>query len=791
MAFTRRHRAALTASFALFLQAASSPPAARAAEYRSLPEPLAGVFTAPAFPKAFVSPSRDLVLLATPLRFPPVAELARPAIGAGGIEIDPLTNGPRQAPAFVGFELVRISDGTQIAVDVPAGARASAPVWSPDGSRFAFANATERGTELWIGSAATGALHRYGAVRLNPLFGDPIAWLPKGDALLLHVLDADRPPAPPAPPAGPLVREARGNREVEGGDSSATPAAAQFAYYARGTYAILDPQTEALAPLVAAGVYAGATLSPDGRFVAFARYTGGFSTSSAWQSAAHRTVVVDRSGTTVAQLDDIAQGEANSNATPAGPRDVAWQPNRDATLVWIEARKNGGEYVHTLDIGGESRSVLGTPDRLQSIAFLDGTSLALVRDYDGRTKLSRTFEFDVDAPRRGAPVLVGSLKDGDAFEDPGRPLERAGSNGEAVVDSDGTAIFLAGDGYSTSGLRPFVDRLDLKTHLKRRLFQSSLAPLETVLAKLDAHGDAFLVERQSPTEPPDFFVRRMGTHELRRLTHHTDPAPILRTLRPRVVSYKRADGVGCSFVLYLPPGTRPGTPLPTLLWAYPFEFDDRAAASQNANFVQQFDEPRGAVARLAALAGYAVLDDVAMPILGSAGGASETLVAQLEMDARAAIDKAVQIGATDRSRVAVGGHSYGAFMTATLLAHTSLFRAGIARSGAYNRTLTPFGFQNEPRSFWQASELYVRLSPFAYADKIASPLLLIHGALDENPATPPLQSERMYEAIRGNGGTARLVIFPNESHTYASLEAVEATEAETLDWLDRYVKATH
>jgi dipeptidyl aminopeptidase/acylaminoacyl peptidase len=769
-----------------------APPTAGAAEsYRRPPEPIAAALEAPGLPEPFLSPAGDALILATPLRFPP----ARAPLRLGGLDIDPASNGLRNDRAYVSFGIVRVADGSRIAVALPADARASAPVWSPDGSAFAFTLAGTHGTELWIGSTATGALRTFEGLHLNPLFGDALAWLPGDDRLLLHVVDPDRPPAPPAPLGGPAVLEASGAHGPPAVPADLVPNAndgERFAYYARGAYDVLDVRDGRLLPLLGPGVYADATVSPDGRFTAVTRYEGPFSNVAPYRFAAHRTIVVDRSGRTVVALDAVPALEPRAASdTFAGPRSVAWQTNAPATLVWLGARAGGaGDAVFALapDAPNRTRTILGSAGRLRDLAFVEGTSSALVHDYDERTRTLRTFELDVDAPRGSVPEVLGTLRDGDVFDDPGRPLERPGPNGTPVVVRDGNAIFLAGDGYTTAGLRPFLDRVDIVTGEKKRIFRSAEDPLESVIGFAGARGTALVVRRQSPAQPPDIVVRDLVTHAERQLTHEADPAPELRELHPRVVTYKRSDGVGCSFTLYLPPGARPGTPLPTLLWAYPYEFDDPAAASQNANFTQTFDEPRGAAAHLAALAGYAVLDQVAMPIVGTPAASGDTIVAQLAMDARAAIEKAVALGVTDPRRVAVGGHSYGGYMVATLLAHTNLFRAGIARSGAYNRTLTPFGFQYESHTFWQSPGLYERLSPFAYADRIASPLLLIHGALDENPATPPLQSERMYDAIRGNGGTVRLVILPDEGHAYASREAVETVEAEQIAWLDRYLR---
>jgi dipeptidyl aminopeptidase/acylaminoacyl peptidase len=753
--------------------------------YRLPPAPIAAALAAPAVPKAFVSPTRDVVLLATPLRFPPARDLDRPVLALAGLRIDTATDGLRGTQAFSAFTLLRIADASYVDVDLPSDAHASPPVWNADGTKFAFANATPDGTEACVASVGNGSVRCYRSPHLNALFGDAIAWLPGTSDLLLHARDEARSRATDDA-GGPVVREAIGRRFAPSGNlvrSTDAVAAAQFQRYASGAYVTLDAQSGRTTALVAPGTYAGAAVSPDGRDIAFERYEPAQSADIAWTHETHRTIAIDRKGRTVAMLDEVAADAEVDPAVPAqGPRDIAWEPDAPATLVWLRA-SGARDSVYALTLGSQDsvatnpRRILDANGAIRGMTFLAGAPLAVVRDYEPDSRTLRTFAIALDGPRVRNAEAVGAYRLGDAFDDPGEPLALARD-----------AIFLAGEGYTTAGLRPFVDRIDLTTGARRRLFQSAVAPLETVLAMLDTRGTRFLVQRQSPTSPPDLYVRDLTTHELRQLTHFPDAAPQLRALERRVVRYQRADGIGCSFTLYLPAGTRPNAELPTLMWAYPYEFDDRKAASQNSDFVQTFDEPTGPAAHLAALAGYAVLDDVSMPIVGDQMTRSETLADQLEMDARAAIDKAVAIGVTDRKRVAIGGHSYGAFMTATLLAHTHLFRAGIARSGAYNRSLTPFGFQNEPRTYWQATDDYTKASPFAFAQHIDAPLLLIAGTLDENPATPALQSERMYDAIRGNGGTARLVLLPNEAHAYAALESVDTTEAETIDWLDRYVK---
>jgi dipeptidyl aminopeptidase/acylaminoacyl peptidase len=222
------------------------------------------------------------------------------------------------------------------------------------------------------------------------------------------------------------------------------------------------------------------------------------------------------------------------------------------------------------------------------------------------------------------------------------------------------------------------------------------------------------------------------------------------------------------------------------LWAYPYEFTDVDTASQVTGSTERYTTLVGHMLFL--MHGYAVLENAAMPIIGDPDTVNNTYVQQLVMDAKAAVDKAVELGVVDRYKIGVGGHSYGAFMTANLLAHTDFFHAGMAESGAYNRTLTPFGFQSEQRTFWEAPEVYTTMSPFWNANKIKMPLLMIHGEADDNTGTFPIQSERLYAAIRGNGGTVRLVMLPDEAHGYRGQETIEHVLWEEMTWFDKYLK---
>jgi dipeptidyl aminopeptidase/acylaminoacyl peptidase len=408
---------------------------------------------------------------------------------------------------------------------------------------------------------------------------------------------------------------------------------------------------------------------------------------------------------------------------------------------------------------------------------------ALVEDYDRVSRVIRTMEVDLDKPGSDARVIF-SRNERDAYRDPGTPVAKMAPDGRRTVVQTGDQILLTGLGASPSGDKPFVDRFNLASGKSERLFQSE-GGFEAVEAVLDDSGTRLLTRRESPTEPPNYFIRNGSA--LKQLTHYTNPVPQASGVKKQLVTYKRADGVPLSFTLYLPPDYKPGTRLPAVLWAYPYEFSDADTAGQvTGHEAQSFTLLN--YHQLFVLQGYALIDNAAMPIVGDPDTVNNTYVEQLQMDAQAAIDKAVDLGVVDRERVGVFGHSYGAFMTANLLAHTNLFHAGVAESGAYNRTLTPFGFQSERRTFWEAKDVYTKMSPFWFADKIKTPILLIHGEADDNTGTFPIQSERMYAAIRGNGGTVRLVMLPNEAHGYRGKETMEHVLYEELSWFDRFLK---
>jgi dipeptidyl aminopeptidase/acylaminoacyl peptidase len=418
-------------------------------------------------------------------------------------------------------------------------------------------------------------------------------------------------------------------------------------------------------------------------------------------------------------------------------------------------------------------------------------------EYDRNRHWRRTFVVNLDDLQQ-KPSLLWDLSTDERYKNPGFPVRRQLSNGSWVVRQEGDSIYLAGAGASPDGDRPFLDRLDLKTLKSQRLFRSDKTSYERFLSFIGPDTRTFLTWHQSPSDPPNTFKRTLGesldappgeasaTSVSVAVTHIPDPAPAVRAIKKRLVKYKRADGLDLSFTLYTPPGYQEGTRVPAILYAYPLDYADASTAGQVAGSEKTFTQLRNY--RLLLLAGYAIIDSASFPIIGDPKKAYDTYLEQLVADGKAAVDEAVHLGVADPDRIGVTGHSHGALMTANLVAHSDLFRAGIATRGAYDKTLTPFGFQNERRSVWEASDVYLKVYPFFFADKMKTPLLIMHGAEDANPGTVPLQAKKLYEAIRGNGGTARLVLLPHEPHWYTAMESNEQLIYEMVRWFDKYVK---
>ena len=795
---TLRFLRRITPALVLATMAPLAPLAAQAG-YRTPPAPIPAILDAPPLPFGATGPNGEWLLLQERANMPPIEEVAAPMLRLAGMRINPATNGPAgRYYTLTGFTLKRLSDGTERAVDAPDGSLGFAS-WAPDGSRFTFSSTVADGVEQWVADVATGETRRV-ATGVNEAAGG-CEWMPDSRRLLCLMVPADRgaPPAEPRVPAGPTIQETRGRKAPVRTYQDMLEDAhdeALFEYYMTSQPAFVDVASGAIATVGSPAVYDALEPSPNGDYLLVERLHRPWSYMVGAFAFPVAIEIWNRQGDLVRQLADLPLADnVPIRGVRTGPRSLEWRPLRPATLVWAEALDGGDpeaevehrDRVLTLDapFTGEPGELARTGERYAGIAWGED-GLALLSDFDRSRRWARTWVMDADRP--GAERrLLWDMSTEDAYGDPGRPEYRTTAAGERVLLQDGDAIFLTGDGASPDGERPFLDRLDLGTFETERLWRSEADAYEAVVAVLDDAGERILTRRESKVDPPNYFVRDLAADRRVAITDFQDPAPQLQGIRKELVVYEREDGVPLNGTLYLPADYREGERLPVVIWAYPREFVSADAAGQVRSSDTRFTTISGPSHLFFLTQGYAVFDGPSMPIIGG-DTANDTYVEQLVASAAAAVDKLVEMGVGDRDRMGIGGHSYGAFMTANLLAHSDLFAAGIARSGAYNRTLTPFGFQNERRTYWEAPEIYYAMSPFMHAEAIDEPMLMIHGMADNNSGTFPIQSERMFHAINGLGGTARLVMLPHESHGYRGRESVMHALAEMISWFDTYVK---
>jgi dipeptidyl aminopeptidase/acylaminoacyl peptidase len=801
---------ALAARCAL-VAAALTPLLAHAQDgYRQPPEPIRSILDAAPTPLVRPSPDRTRLLMLERPSLPSIADVAAPYIPMAGGRLNPRSNFPSRSASFTGMRLLAMRGGGDTRIAVPAGTRLGNPRWSADGSRIAVPMLSDSGSTLAIIDASTGAFTPLSAVRLNGAFGDPCVWRGSSTTTLVcRLIPAARgaAPQPAAAPAGPVVQESFGRRAAERTYQDLLANAydeARFDYFGTSQVALVSV-TGTVTPIGTPALYTSAQPSPDGQQVLVAAMHKPYSYVVPMNRFPLRTAVWTMDGREVKLVHDrqlAAEQSTAFDAVDAGPRGIGWRADAPSTLAWVEALDGGDparaaehrDRVVTLaaPFTGAPTQHARVATRARGVTWITA-SAALVQEYWWKTRMAKTWLINPSAPTQAARLVhEGSAED--AYADPGDPVMTMNANGAAVAltTTDGAHYFRTGTGASPEGDRPFIDRVSLATGTAERLWRSTGAQYEEVIAVMDGRGDQLLTRRETATEPPNFWLRNLRARIAPiQLTRLTDPAPQLAGITSRLVTYTRKDGVQLSATLYLPAGydaARDGR-LPFFLWAYPQEFKTASAAAQVRGSQHRFVRPGGASHLFLLTQGYGVLDGPTMPIVGEGTREpNDTYIEQLVSSAQAAVDKIVDLGVADRDRIGIGGHSYGAFMTANLLAHSNIFRAGIARSGAYNRTLTPFGFQQEERPFWQAQEIYTRMSPFNHADSVKTPILLIHGMNDDNSGTFPIQSERFYAALKGNGATVRYVQLPGEAHGYLARESVGHTLFEMVSWMDQFVK---
>lgn len=798
----KRPRNPILAAFGLLISAlAAAPLGAQDAGWKRPPEPIASLVEAEGTPATSLSPCRRYLLLSFDEAMPSIATVARPHEKLAGLRIDVASRGPQLGAQTTKLVLRTLADGTERKLDVPAGHLGGAD-WTADGEHFAFTRATDDGTELWIATAATGAVRKVDGIALNAVLRDAASWMPDQRTLIVKTATKGAPPARPTAPAGPSVQEAGGGVRAQvrtNPDMLQNEADAElFRFLATSRFALVNAVTGAHEALGEPDVYLGAEPSPDGSYLLVRRIRRPYSYLVPFSQFPSTTEIWDLSGKVVRKVVDTPLLESVPiGGVPVGIRGVGWLPIAGHTLRWTEAR-DGGDPKATVehrdeifvleDPAGTPRSWFKTQHRAAGLMVGEDGRLVLAGEVDRDTKRERVWRLDA-GDFSNAPKLLYERSTQDAYGDPGRPVMRRMPDGRGVVRMKDGLIFRSGQGASPQGDRPFLDRWNAESGASERLWRAAEGRYESFGGFFDEALTKILVRSESPTEPPKDLAIELATGAKTVLTDFGDPALAYTSkIKKELIKYKREDGVELSGTLYLPPDAKPGDKFPVFLWAYPLEYAQASDAGQVRAAPTRYVRLRGASQLWLTLAGYAVFDDAAMPIVGPPKSANDTFVQQLKWNADAAIKALAAHPSCDATRVGVGGHSYGAFMTANLLCHTDAFAAGVARSGAYNRTLTPFGFQNEERTYWEAPEVYQTMSPFANAPKLNEPILMIHGEDDNNQGTFPIQSQRLFHALKGHGKTAKLVMLPHESHGYRARESNQHVLAETVAWLDKYVK---
>lgn len=778
--------------------------------WKSPDEDIMKILHAPQMPRVSISPKRTHMLLSDPIIYPTLSELAGPMLKLAGTRVNPKNNYYHGRHGGTSPRLLTIKDGATVDLNIPEGAELMSTSWTADGQRFAMSVGFEDRIELWMGDIS-GKVEKVPNMILNPLMDQAMKWFPDQEKLLVRrIPDRGEAPQKSAMPKGPKILEdagatarstyeARNLLETSYDDEL-------FSYYTQSELVIYDTKKKKEKVIGPAASYIWAAVSPDGKYLLIERLKGPWSHEVAWWRFANDIEVWNMKGELVKTVvNHPLANEVPVHGVIMGPRSVSWQPTAPHTLYWREALDGGNPVAKAkfrdrlmrweAPFKKEPEEVFKAEHRIRSTQWgPDGMLMLTQRERMKRWRY--VWLLDVN---KGTSSPWFDLDEDDRYNDPGYPLYTQLDNGKYVIKVEDGSIYFRGSGGTKDGDRPFVDKRNIKSGEVERIFRCSKDKYEYFVG-FGENTNSFIMSSESPTTVPNFHLATFGekikaekgesvrTIMTRPITKFKDPSPELRDIESKIVKYLRNDSVELSFQLLLPPGYKEGTKLPTVVYAYPLEYSGKKTAGQVRGSSNRFIRIWGASHKYFLMRGYAVLDNTAMPMIGDPETVYDSFVPQLVADAEAAVKKAVEMGITDPNRIGVIGHSHGGLMVANLLAHTDLFCAGIARSGSYNKTNQPFGFQGERRSLFEATKSYIACSPTFFADKVNEPILIIHGDDDSNPGTLTFQSEVFYEAVRGSGGTARLVLLPFEDHGYRAKESIEHVLWEQMEWFDKYVK---
>ena len=795
----------------LFTFSAGYLPAQVDLSYQKPPKEILDLVDVPLPPSVSIDGKAENMVLLYRDQFKTIAELSETELRLAGLRINPVTNIGSRTRYYNKVELQRVGNKETITIEgLPEQYRVSNIEWSPDESKVAFTNTTQKGVELWVLDVEAASAKKVSDDNLNANMGQPYIWQPDGSGFLVKVLPDDRQPLidkSQAIPSGPRVSVNQAGVKAQNRTyqdllkDKADEANFEQLVRSRLVQVDLNGNQNTWKEV---SMYRSMNFSPDGNYLMLSTIERPFSYLVPYYRFPTLTEVYGQDGNLVKEIlnqplvEELPQG---FGAVQMDKRSINWRADEPATLYWAEAMDGGdpnaeAEYRDEVftwkaPFNESPQSIIKLHNRYSGIRW--GTDqVAVAYDSWFKDRNTKSYLFNPTTPGENV-YIIEDRNSQDRYSDPGNFVTEKNQYGRNVLAMEDGQLYLIGQGYSPDGQKPFLDAFDLKTRETQRLYQAQNKDnFERIAELLDPTVGVLLTRIESPTDYPNYYIRNIKKRIApQAITFFKNPYQALDDVHKEVITYKRDDGLELSGTLYLPAGydQKKKEKMPMIMWAYPREYKDRASASQVTASSNTFTAPYYGSPVYWATRGYVVLDGASFPIIGEGDEEpNDSFRKQLVANGKAAIDAVDALGYIDRKRVAVGGHSYGAFMTANLLSHCDLFAAGIARSGAYNRTLTPFGFQREERSYWDAPEIYYNMSPFMHADKMKTPLLLVHGEADNNSGTYPLQSERYFNALKGLGAPVRLVMLPKESHGYTAKESVLHLLWEQDQWLEKHVK---
>ncbi len=762
-------------------------------------------------PSVNMDSKKEYMLLSYRNTYKTLDDLNQEEMKLGGLRVNPITNISSTVTYINNLKLRKVAEKVEKQVTgLPENARIANLSWSPNEKKIAFTNTTNKGVELWVIDVVSATAKKITSDNLNANLGSPFNWMKDNETLLIKVLPQNRPALIDSKkdlPKGPTVSVSDGsksqNRTFQDLLKNKTD---EFNFDVLVTAELYKVTLSGAMQLFkSADIYAGESFSPDGNYLMLTTIQKPYSYIVPLSRFPQKTIIYDTNGNQIKQVNEVPLTEVmpkGFSSVRKGKRSMSWRADKPATLSYVVALDEGDQankvdfrdevFSWDAPFGGAPLSLIKLQQRYGGIVWGNETNaIAIDTWYDTRNE--KTYLFNPSNPNEKAKIITDRNSQ-DIYSDPGNFETKRNQYNRYVLAIENDNTYLIGNGFTKDGQFPFIDEFNLKTLKTKRLYTSTYKDKKEDLLSIEdfKKGDV-LVMIQSKNEFPNYYLRNIKSKDkLTQITSFKNPFESIKNVYKEVIKYKRKDGVELSGTLYLPANydrVKKTEKLPLLIWAYPEEFKDKNSAGQNNKNPNEFTFPNYGSFVYWVTKGYAVLDDASFPIIGE--GTTEpndTFIPQLVSNGEAAIDAVDNLGYINRKKVAVGGHSYGAFMTANLLTHSNLFACGIARSGAYNRTLTPFGFQSEQRNYWDVPEIYNGMSPFMNADKMKTPLLLTHGEADNNPGTFTLQTERYFQALKNLGAPVRMVILPKESHGYVAKENILHLLWEQDQFLEKYLK---